>query len=98
MSTHDPDGEQACLGPSILAVLSRFRARRIDGALLAEMAEVLNEEFGSLCAGRRIALVLDGSDIRVELTPEEQGMETAPRGECAAASVGFDAVAAALAA
>jgi hypothetical protein len=41
----DLDAEQVCLRVSILAVLSRFTARRIDDALLAEMAEVLNEEF-----------------------------------------------------
>jgi hypothetical protein len=97
VSTHHLDAEQRCLGLSILAVLNRFTARPIDDALLAEMADVLNTEFGSLCAGRRIALILDGSDIRVELAPQEQGTETAPS-ECAAASVGLNAVAAALAA
>jgi hypothetical protein len=94
VSTSDLDAEQASLGISILAVLSRFTARCIDDALLAEMADVLNKEFGSFCAGRRIALVPDGSDIRVELAPQEQGMEAVPS-EGAAASVGFDAVAAA---
>jgi hypothetical protein len=47
VSTHDLNAEQAGLGISIIAVLSRFTACRIDDALLAEMADVLNEEFGS---------------------------------------------------
>jgi uncharacterized protein YejL (UPF0352 family) len=93
----DLDAEQVCLGVSIMAVLSRFTARRIDDALLAEMAEVLNEEFASLRASRRIILTSNGSAINVELTPEEQDTGLAPN-QRQAAAVGFDAVAAALAA
>ena len=93
----DLDAEQVCLGVSILAVLSRFTGRRINDALLAEMADVLNEEFASLRAGRRIILITDGSAINVALTPEEQDTGPAPD-QRQAASVGFDAVAAALAA
>ena len=91
----DLDAEQVCLGVSIMAVLSRFTVRLIDDALLAEMAEVLNEEFASLRAGRRIILTSDGSAINVELTPEEQDTGLAPN-QRQAAAVGFDAVAAAL--
>ena len=93
----DLDAEQVCLGVSILAVLSRFTGRRINDALLAEMADVLNQEFASLRAGRRIILTTDGSAINVALAPEQQDIEPAS-GQRQAASVGFDAVAAALAA
>jgi hypothetical protein len=93
----DLDAEQVCLQVSILAVLSRFTGRRINDALLAEMADVLNREFASLRADRRIILTTDGSAINVALTPEQQDIEPAS-GQRQAASVGFDAVAAALAA
>jgi hypothetical protein len=93
----DLDAEQVCLQVSILAVLSRFTGRRINDALLAEMADVLNEEFASLRAGRRIILITDGAAINVAIAPQEQGTGPAPN-EREAASVGFDAVAAALAA
>jgi hypothetical protein len=93
----DLDAEQVCLGVSIRAVLFRFTGRRIDDALLAEMAEVLNREFAFQRAGRLIILTTDGSAINVALKPEEQGTGTAPK-QREAASVGFNAVAAALAA
>ena len=93
----DLDAEQVCLQVSILAVLSRFTGRRINDALLAEMADVLNQEFASLRAGGRIILTTDGSAINVALAPEQQDIEPAS-GQRQAASVGFDAVAAALAA
>jgi hypothetical protein len=64
-------------------VLDRFAARPIDGALISELADALNQDLVVFRAGQRIALALDGSAIRVELTPE-WALETAP-GECAAA-------------
>ena len=73
----DLDAEQVCLQVSILAVLSRFTGRRINDALLAEMADVLNEEFASLRAGRRIILITDRSAINVALAPEQQDIEPA---------------------
>jgi hypothetical protein len=78
-------------------VLSRFTGRRINDALLAEMADVLNQEFASRRAGRRIILITDGAAINVALAPQEQGTGPAPS-QREPASVGFDAVAAALAA
>ena len=88
----DLDAEQVCLEVSILVT-----GRRINDALLAEMADVLNQEFASLRGGRRIILTTDGSAINVALAPEQQDIEPAS-GQRQAASVGFDAVAAALAA
>ena len=82
MSLHDTAPE-TCLNTCIRAVLDRFAARPIDGALISELADALNQDLVVFRAGQRIALALDGSAIRVELTPE-WALETAP-GECAAA-------------
>ena len=76
MSLHD-NAQESCLNTSIRAVLDRFAARPIDGALISELADVVFR------AGQRIALALEGSVIRVELTPEWD-LGAAP-GECAAA-------------
>ena len=61
---------KACLETRIRAVLDRFAARPIDGALISELADALNQDLVVFRAGQRIALALEGSAIRVELTPE----------------------------
>jgi hypothetical protein len=75
--------QESCLNTSIRAVLDRFAARPIDGALISELADALNQDLVVFRAGQRIALALEGSVIRVELTPEWD-LGVAP-GECAAA-------------
>lgn len=85
--THEQDADERVLGRTIRAVLRPFCRRVIDDALLAKMAEALNQQLTSFRGGSRIELALDGSAIRVELRPSE-----------IAGVVGFDAVAAALAA
>jgi hypothetical protein len=82
VSLHD-SAQESCLNTSIRAVLDRFAARPIDGALISELADALNQDLVVFRAGQRIALALEGSAIRVELTPE-WALGAAP-GECAAA-------------
>jgi hypothetical protein len=97
LSTKDLSTEPTALGLRIRAVLDRFASRRLDHALVAEMAEALNQELVAFRAGRRIALAFDDSDIRVDLTCEERSIKANPdAGE--ATSLGFDRVASALAA
>ena len=93
--SHDVDAGERSLGRTVRAVLRRFRGRCIDDALLAEMAEALNEELTSFRSQHRIELALEGSAIRVELRPE-QTVAVVPTER--AATVGFEAVADALAA
>ena len=97
MSTHDLDIDTT-LGNTLHGVLARFAGRSVDDALVAEMAEVLNEELASVLDGRRIQLLRDDSGIRVDVLPpttEESALEAE---STSLALVGYAAVAAALAA
>jgi len=97
LSTQDLQSEQAHVGTSIRAVLDRFAGRPLDPSLVADLAEALNQELVSALAGRRIVLTLGSSSIEVDLTPVERSVDVIPDAR-PAASAGYDAVLAALAA
>ena len=68
MSTQVLDAEPD-LGTTLQRVLARFAGRSLDDALVAEIAEALNEELASLLDGRRIQLLREDSGIRVDILP-----------------------------
>jgi hypothetical protein len=98
MSADDLGAEQQHLGPKLRLLLWQFEGRILDDACLAEMAKTLNQELAFYLDGRTIQLPRDDTGmIRVEvvlLTLDEtvSDQSTSP------SKVGYDAVAAALAA
>ena len=96
MSTHDLDAEPD-LGTTLQRVLARFAGRSLDAALVAEMAEALNDELASVLDGRRIQLLREDTGIRVDvLAPAPK--ETPVDQSTSPSLVAYEAVAAALAA
>ena len=97
MSTHHIGSEEDELALSIRVVTDRFGGRRLNDEVVQELAKALNSELASWLDGRRIHLGWDGSTIRVDVSSEVKVAPTSEQG-ATAALVGFDAVAAALAA
>jgi len=92
MSTQVLDAEPD-LGTTLQRVLAPFDGRSLDDALIADIAEALNEELASLLDGRRILLLRDDTGIQVDiLPPTDLAQSTSP------SLVAYEAVAAALAA
>jgi len=96
MSTRDLDAEPD-LGTTLQRVLARFAGRSLDDALVAEITRALNEELAPLLDGRRIQLLRDESGIRVDIVLPAPN-ETALDQSTSPALIGYEAVAAALAA
>jgi hypothetical protein len=96
MSTRDLDAEPD-LGTKLQRVLARFAGRSLDDALVAEIAEALNEELASLFDGRRIQLLRGDTGIRVDVLPPAP-KETPVDQSTSPSLVAYEAVAAALAA
>jgi hypothetical protein len=97
MSGDDLEAEQQHLGPKLRFLLWQFEGRTLDDACLAEMAKKLNLELASELDGRNIKLLRDDSGIRLDVVLSTLN-ETASDQSTSPSQVGYDAVAAALAA
>src|SRR5215203_5640556 len=94
MSTHDLDAEPD-LRTTLERILAQFAGRSLDAALVAEMAEVLNDELASVLDGRRIQLLRDDTGIRVDVLPPAV-KETLVDRSSSPSHVAYEAVAVAL--
>src|SRR5215207_1216946 len=97
MSADDQNAEQQQLGPMLRFVLWQFEGRILDDECLAEMATMLNQKLAAELDGRRIHLLRDNSGIHVDVVPAALN-ETDSHQSPSPSHVGYEAVAAALAA
>jgi hypothetical protein len=97
MSADDQNAEQQQLGPMLKFVLWQFEGRILDDECLAEMAMMLNQELAAELVGRRIHLLRGDSGILVDVVPPARNEPSADQGT-SPSQVGYDAVAAVLAA
>jgi hypothetical protein len=97
MSAYDLDAEQERLAAKLRFLLWQFEGRILNDECLAEMAKMLNQELASELDGRNIQLLPDDSGIRVDVVLPTLN-ETALQQSTSPSQVGYDAVAAALAA
>ena len=97
MSADDLNGGEHHLGPKLRFLLWQFEGRILDDACLAEMATMLNQELAVELDGRRIHLLRGDSGILVDVVIPTRNETGADQGT-SPSQVGYDAVAAALAA